>query len=164
MSDPPSTNDIIIDRAMLGMDCQRCVDWAIGMLMHGHETDYLGRLAGQLPPFDRDEIGLLRDCALEELGFADLSSETLVCSSLANALQKHQGNVAMTNSLLESARQLYIERNIHDLQSLYLLAYGLQDLEEFGQQWYVEDMDQSNASTIARRMIDQFIRRYANAK
>lgn len=161
MHNPPTTEDIILDRSIQGTDCQRCVDWAISMLMLGHETDYLGRLAGQLPPFDLDSIGILRDRALEELGFEDLSSEALICCSMANALQQHRNDDLMSERVLKSAKMLYFNHTILDLHPLYLLSHGLNDLEEFGDQWYAEGMNHSNASEIKRSMVDAFIKVHA---
>ena len=82
----PTTEDIILDRAVRGTDCQRCVDWAIGMLMQGHETDYLGRLAGQIAPFELDTISHLGDSALAELGFDTLDHGRLICGTITNML------------------------------------------------------------------------------
>src|SRR4051812_22293724 len=96
MSVPPSTDDIILDRGIQGSDPRRCVDWAIGMLMSGHDADYLCRLAGQLPPFDFDSVAGLRDRALGELGFYDLTNDTLICHTVANALSQHRGDELRT--------------------------------------------------------------------
>ena len=113
MSESPSTDDIILDRAIQGTDCRRCVDWAIGMLMSGHDADYLCRLAGQLPPFDLDTITGLRDRALAELGFHDLLDDALLCHTVANALRQHRGDELRTEKTLESARWLYARFGAH---------------------------------------------------
>lgn len=163
MPNPPSTDDIILDRVIQGTDCQRCVDWAIGMLMIGYDADYLCRLAGQLPPFDLDSISTLRDRALGELGFDDLSSEALICCSVANSLQRHGNDELPTRKILESAKWLYVTRDIRSLQPLYLLSHGLYELDEFGEQWYVDGMNRANVSQIAKHIVDAFVRQHAKS-
>lgn len=160
---PPTTDDIILDRAVHGTDCQRCVDWAIGMLIAGHDTDYLGRLAGQIPPFDMDSISMLRDRALEELGFEDLSSQRLICCLIANSLYQLRKEGLSPQGILESAKHLYVVRDIIDLEPLYLLSHGLSELEEYGDQWYVDDMTPSNTPEITTQIVDEFIKLHAQS-
>lgn len=157
MAEPPTTDDIILDRAIRGTDCQRCVDWAIGLLTAGQDADYLGRLAGQLPPFDLDTIATLRDRALTELGIRDLSDNALLCHTVANALRQHRGDEARNLEILESAKWLYIDHDISDLQPLYLLWHGLKELKLFDEQWYVEGMNQANAAQVSAQIVDRFI-------
>ncbi len=157
MSEPPSTDDIILDRAIQGTDATRCVDWAIGMLMAGYDADYLCRLAGQLPPFDLDSVAGLRDRALAELGFHDLTNDTQICHTVANALRQHRSDELRTQKTLESAKWLYVTRNIRDLQPLYLLSHALEDLKQSDHQWYVDGMNQSNATQLSNQIVDRYL-------
>lgn len=129
--------------------------------MLGHETDYLGRLAGQLPPFDLDSIGILHDRALEELRFEELSSEALICCSVANALQQHRNDDLMSERILKSAKMLYVNHTSVDLPPLYLLSHCLHELKQFGDQWYAEGMNLVNASEMKRSIVDAFIKAHA---
>lgn len=83
MTATPTTDEIILDRNFRGTDCQRCVTWAIEMLVQGYDADYLRRLAGQLPVYDLDAISVLRDRALTELGYDSLD-DTLQCFLVTN--------------------------------------------------------------------------------
>ena len=129
--------------------------------MIGRDTDYLCRLAGQLPPFNLYSIATLRDRALEELGFADLSSDTLICYSVASLLHQHRNDASATWKVLDSAKCLYVARDISELQPLYLLWHGLDELKQFGEQWYVDDMGHANATEVTDQIIDAFIKSHS---
>jgi len=168
MTDAPTTDDIVLDRAirvMLGhamhrADCKRCVDWAVGMLAAGFDTDALCRLAGQMPPYDEASIVNLRDRVLAQLGFDDLSAAS-ICRAIANILQRGASDQTMLRETLNHARVLYGKRYADDLQPLYLLSLALQDMEQFGDQQYVDGMTRGNAKTMAQGIVEEFVERYA---
>ncbi|MGY8770760.1 MAG: hypothetical protein ACKVH8_20310 [Pirellulales bacterium] len=153
----PSTNEIILDRVIQGTDCQRCVDWAVGQLVEGVEKDYVCRLAGQRPPFDQIIISDLRDRALTELGFSLVSDEALICHLIASELQVYLGNDSDTGNVLTTAASIYLSHKILDLQPLYMLYHARKELEEFGEQYYINDYTKSNRLIRTAQITREFI-------
>ena len=160
MSETPTTADIILDRVMRGSDSRRCVDWAIGLLESGRDDDYICRLAGQTSPYDDSKIHELRDRVLKELGFEEISNEELVGFAIARRLQSATGEELKIHNTLTTACNLYRTYNYDDLETLYWLALGIDSLDHYGDQNYVDDMNSENADTIRDQIINEFITRY----
>ncbi|MEX0867460.1 MAG: hypothetical protein WD030_08875 [Pirellulales bacterium] len=160
MKSVPSTFDIILDRSIRGTNYQHCVDWAVDQLIDGIETDYVCRLAGQLPPYDHDLIGVLRDQALVELGFDVGDEERLFCQSIARAIGRDRFSDECLNELLEWARLIYLKHYSSKLHSLYLLFHARRGLDTYGEQHYLENFSDSNRDELTQKVLDEFITKY----
>lgn len=160
MKPAPTTFDIILDRSIRGTNYQRCVDWAVDQLINGIETDYLCRLAGQLPPYDHDLISVLRDQALVELGFDIGDEEVLFCQVIARAIKENRFTDEYLDELLEWARLIYLRHDSPRLLSLYLLFHARRDLDTYGEQYYLENFSDNNLNERTQRVLDEFIAQY----
>jgi len=158
----PTTYDILLDRAVRGTDCKRCVDWAIGLLLQGKDSDYVCRLAGQVAPFDSFTVSELRDRALHELGFEHLDDELLICHVLARALIDAIDDRTETLRILRLAREYFVTHGYDSLRMLYLLSHGLEEFAEYGEQWYIPEMDDANRESKTCQIIEEFTQRFAN--
>jgi len=122
------------------------VDWAVRLMVEGHDTHSLRLLAGETHPQDRDDIGSLVDRVLEELGCTWYPS----LEAAAMALVRIRATQVLANSISRKAALLELKGVCIDLgypdylYDFYLLYWALDDLEELGEQYYWPGADRSN--------------------
>lgn len=84
---PPSTTQILAEKA-LDMECgQACVDWAAGLLETGCDSLNVAMLAAMTPPLNHFEVASRRDRVLADLGITDVSESEAVRAWAAEYLQ-----------------------------------------------------------------------------
>ena len=70
-----TTARVLLDRALEVPCGQPCVEWAVGMLLRGHDSKHLAMLASMSPPHNHFELRQLENRALEELDIEDIPLE-----------------------------------------------------------------------------------------
>lgn len=157
---PPSTTQILAEKA-LNMDCgQTCVDWATGLLQAGAESLHLARLAGMTPPFNHFEVASLRDQALGELGIAHVSKRDAVRAWAAEHLRHAWEDGADRRTALRTISALCVSNDyLDELYEFHLLDCAWDDLDETGQSLHwpgataetIEDIVQERISALTER-------------
>ena len=158
----PTTREIVIDRANGVVNCEACVNWAIGLLLNGEDQECISHLAGECGPFDAPTIAMLRDQVLNSIGKNQLSDDEIVCHLLAYRLSDAGTDISLIRAILRDARDEYVVREIDGLYQLYLLYHAWEELDEFGQQWYVDKMDDQNSLKLTIRFVDRFVATHKN--
>lgn len=128
---PPPTTLLILTNKALNRPCGReCADWAMAMLMEGHEGKNLATLAS-MRRFDNPfEMATLRDRALREVGAEELEGKDVV---VLHARELFRAALDDTTALLIALRevfQLCIDTDYHDdLYDFYNLYFAYGDLQ-----------------------------------
>jgi hypothetical protein len=131
---PPSTTQILAEKA-LGMECgQACVDWAVGLLEAGCDSVNVAMLAGMTPPFNHFEVASRRDQALADLGIADVPKGDAARAWAAEQWrQAWAGGSAARRTALRKVSGLCISNDyLEELFEFYLLDGAWDDLDELG--------------------------------
>ncbi len=153
-----STTRILAERSLAETCGQQCVDWAIGMLITGFDSDYLRRLASMTPPFNHFQIAELRDHALEENGLSitDVATNLSNFSAeiLANALQ----DTSKTLDALKTVKDLCVANDFQtDLYEFYQLYFAAIDLQEQAYQYYWPDATRDTIDAVLNQQIEKFL-------
>lgn len=155
----PTTHQILLDRARNVIDCERCIAWAVGMLVEGSEVHSLCILAGETPRTCVMTIERLRDEALEELGFARLGTFRGICQAIILRNVSEYSLKGDFRPLLRDAAGGYLN-GVKELRTLYLLHHAWKQLDDFGSQHYISDMTPESAEEFTRKEVDCFIARH----
>ena len=103
---PPSTKQILAEKA-LDMTCgQTCVDWAAGLIEAGSDSMHMAMLAGMSPPFNHFEVASRRDQALTDLGITPVSKSDAVRAWAAEYLRHAWEGGASRRSALRTISAL----------------------------------------------------------
>ena len=131
---PPSTTQIVAEKA-LGMACrQACVDWAVGLLAAGSDSVPVAMLAGMTPPPNHFEVASRRDQALADLGVTDMWKGDAARAWAAEHLHRAWDGGADRRIALRTVSALCVSLDYQaDLHDFYLLACAWDDLDEGGQ-------------------------------
>ena len=131
----------------------RWVEWAVSMLMEGHDTPSLRVLAGEARPFNQLEITDLVDRTFEEPGLRQFASPAeAVASASVLAQQPLDGTGPVAAALCEIAQVCIQLDDFQDIYDIYLLHHARTDLQANGWQHYWPDANMEN--------IDELIRDY----
>lgn len=154
-----TTARILVDRALLKLCGQECVDWAVSMLEKGHDGHNLAILAGMSPPFSHFEVADHRDRALRELGLSDTSDDAAIATYTAEQLRRALKGEVDFLPTLEIIKDLSIARDQgdKDLHDFYLLYFAYSDLLESEHQWYWPDATRENIVGIIRKRAEAFL-------
>ena len=158
---PPSTTQILAERA-LDMECgQACVEWAAGLLEAGFDSLNVAMLAGMTPPLNHFEVARRRDQVLADLGIADVSKSDAVRAWAAEQLrQAWTGGSAGRRTALRKVSALCVSNNyLDELYDLYLLDCAWDDLDELGHSLHwpgataetIEDLVEERISALTER-------------
>ncbi len=138
----------------LGMNVDsRWVDWAVRMLVEGHDTPSLRRLAGESGPFDQWEMSSLVGRTLGELGVhRPRTVDEAVLVYAAGLVKQLTSPVDDLGGVLSELAGLCIE---HDhpraLHSFYLLHFAFGDLQVSEEQWYWDGATRGNIHDVVAR-------------
>lgn len=156
---PTVTTTRIVAEKWLQKTCaQQCVDWAIGMLEDGSESDHVTRLAGKLPPFNHFEIAALRDRALEELQVVEAPREEAVIAYASEVLLQGLDGEIPWEEVLPRVAKLHVDCDfLPALQRFYLLANAFSDLQSNEYQYYVREADRSNIVALVEHEARAFL-------
>jgi hypothetical protein len=130
---PPSTRQILAEKA-LDMECgQTCVDWAAGLLESGSDSVHLAMLAGMTPPLNHFEVAGRRDRALAELGIVEVSKSDAVRAWAAEYLRQAWDGGADRRTALRKVSALCVSNDyLDELFEFHLLDCAWDDLDEAG--------------------------------
>jgi hypothetical protein len=155
-----TTSRILAEKALQKTCGQQCVDWAIEMLVRGHDTHHLLRLGAMLPPFNHFEIAELRDLALADLEIADLGlTQAVTCYAvdlLRTALTKD--SEAIVHAIAAVSQLCFASNYQKDIFDFYLLDNAYDDLRSHGVQFYWPDAKIDNIVSLMRNRAEQFVR------
>ena len=154
---PPSTKQIVAEKA-LDMTCgQTCVDWAVGLIEAGSDSMHTAMLAGMSPPFNHFEVASRRDQALADLGITPVSKSDAVRAWAAEYLRHAWEGGASRRSALRTISALCVRNDYQeDLYDFYLLDCAWDDLDEGGHAFHwpgataetIEDIVQERISAL----------------
>lgn len=157
---PPSTTQIVAEKA-LGMACgQACVDWAVGLLAAGSESVPVAMLAGMTPPLNHFEVASRRDRALADLGVADMSKGDAARAWAAEHLRRAWDGGADRRTAIRTVSALCVSHEyLAELFDFYLLACAWDDLDEVGQSFHwpgataetIDDLVEEHITGLAKR-------------
>jgi hypothetical protein len=157
-----STTEIMLRRALQENCGEECVDWAMGLLEAGQDSDYVLRLATQLPPHNHFEICSLRDRAIDELRLSHKSLDELAaaysCELLCSVINNDSelpGAVAKIADLCIGCGYM---KSIYDF---YLLYEAYRDLMTLDDQWYWHGATRTNIIAIMREQAQLFLERHS---
>lgn len=130
---PPSTTQILAEKA-LDMECgQTCVDWAAGLLETGCDSLNVAMLAGMTPPLNHFEVASRRDRVLADLGITDVSESEAVRAWAAEYLRHAWERGDDRRAALRTISALCVRNDYQeDLFDFYLLDCAWDDLDELG--------------------------------
>jgi hypothetical protein len=150
---PPRTYQVQAGFALLRLEANAVVDWAIDALEAGFDSKSLRILAGLERPLDREEVEGLYGKSILELGINPLPSERYVPFHITAVLRSMLGGEIKRIEALKGLSDLCISRGQDRvLQPFYLLYFAKSDLESQGIQWYWTGADASNID----RVIDEY--------
>ncbi|HTV01371.1 MAG TPA: hypothetical protein VMF13_12560 [Luteitalea sp.] len=154
----PTTVQILGEKA-LDQECgQSCVDWAVGLLETGSDSDALAVLAGMTPPFNHFEVAGRRDRALAELGIADVSKNQAVREWAGEHLRRAWNEPAYCRSALSFVSDLCIRNDYQqDLFDFYLLDCAWDDLDEVGVAYHWLEATRDSIAAVVRARIESFL-------
>ncbi len=151
-----TTARILADRALQSLSSEACVDWAVGLLLGGHDGEAVAMLAGMSPPFNAFETADLCDRALAEVGAPDLAEDEAVHIFAAERLRAALSGDADMGETLGVVRDFCVAHDYdRALYDFYLLCFAREDLvdEQFSAHW----------PSATRASIDALIRQRAAA-
>jgi len=153
-----TTARILADRALQEPCGQQCVNWAVSMLVAGHDGRYLAMLAGLSPPYNHFELADLRDRALAEVGAPELTDVEAVRAYVAELLQFALAGEADLIETLGEVKDMYIAYGYpRDIQDFYSLYFAYDALRDSVVQWYWNGATQENIIDLIRARARQFI-------
>jgi hypothetical protein len=154
-----STAHLLADKALQETAGQQCVDWAIGMLEQGYESEHLIRLAGMLPLYNHFEVSSLRDRALEELQIRQSNNDSILRQYAAELLSEGLNGGRELNLAIKEVKDLYIRNGFDpgDLKDFYLLYFAYTDLQDSDMQWYWPSGTRENINAIIRERAAEFV-------
>ncbi|HVU89263.1 MAG TPA: hypothetical protein VHD36_18195 [Pirellulales bacterium] len=153
-----TTAHILADKALDEPCGQRCVDWAISMLLEGRDGEYLTRLAGMLPPYNHFEVAALRDNALREQAIVALDPRVAVLTHATEQLRMALSDDVELVEAVALAHDLCISLDYaKELFDFYLLFNAYQDLLTAEVQWYWNGATSENIVAIIRERAAQFV-------
>ena len=140
----PTTDEILALRRLGRPADERWVEWAVELLVQGHDSPTLPILAGESSPFDTLEMQQLVDRVVEELGLTPFEDDRDAGISLATTIVRQILDQDVSRELgLGQLRALSIVLDLFDELSDFERAYdALQELHECGEQWYWPGADE----------------------
>lgn len=142
MHPPPTTREILAYRRLGRTVDQRWIDWAIELLVRGHDTPTLRVMASERPPFHAFELWAITDKVVSELGLRPFSDKAAAARALTGVRvsQMLRREVSHADGLAE-LHQLHIEHDLTELSDFSMLRYALDDLQhgDFSYYWPTAD-------------------------
>lgn len=131
---------------------ERCVQWAVGLLVLGTDTPAVRVLAGLTPPVEYYEATKLIDRALRELAVPILREEDAIDAYTAELLRDFMDGRQSLRDVFAELTRLCIDTDYDNaLWPFYLLGHALGELDALGVQFYWEGVDRDNIDPVARQ-------------
>jgi hypothetical protein len=158
----PTTDEILLRRA-LGESCgQECVDWAMSTLERGTGGPDIAILATLSPPLNHFEVASIRDRALAEIGAPHLSLPELADRVAAQLLREALDGTLSLIEALEQVKDLAVATDYpKHLYPFYLLYFAHVDLATSEVQWYWPGATRQNISSLTREHAQAFLATWA---
>ena len=156
---PPPTTLLILTNKALNRPCGReCAEWAMAMLMEGHEGKNLATLASMRRYDNPFEMATLRDRALREVGAEELEGTEAI---LAYAAETVRRGLDGTIDLFVMLREMFIlyrdSDRLPELLDFYLLYLAHGDLQSNDHQEYWPVATRENIVDIIRERARRFV-------
>jgi len=133
------------------------INWAVEMLIAGHNSESLLYLAGENEKTSQFELQELAHRTLNELALDYSNHEKVikdyVCYLLDKAILKERDHISVLETLKNLCIELDYDSSLYDFYSLY---YAWTDLKYAEDQWYWDNATKLN--------IDQIIEDYFNKR
>ena len=144
-----STYEILAFKALNRDVTESWIDWAIQMIVHGHETEHLLILAGTTKPYNQFYLQDLASKVFHELSLDFPSQERVLRNYSAyldgEALIGNRSYREVLNELKNICIQLDYEKFLFDFYSLY---YALDALEYSQNQGYWPNATRKNINSV----------------
>lgn len=145
-------------------DYKIAVDWAIGLIQEGKETDNVLMLASFSEPIERYEISPYISAVLNDFGLKELECDDVLIAQTHFLLIKILRNEA-TRENLHSLSQVCINSDYDKrIMDFYLLYHGWRELEDIGANYYYCHADLNNIETILKLEAILWIDKYIHGK
>lgn len=156
---PDSTHKMLAFKALNRDFDITWTDWAVEMLMNGHDTEHLVILAGMSEPFDYFEMQALTTKVFNELDLDFSDKLQVILNYVRYLIREADINHTKPMEVLREVKDLYLELG-HEksLQYFYFLYYAKIDLMEDEIQWYIDGVDRINID----EAIDNFFTEWLN--
>jgi hypothetical protein len=154
-----STGEIVASRALERQCGEDCIDWALSMLVDGHDSRHLRMLAGRVEPHNHFELAALRDRALEELGEKPVSfGQALRLFAKERLRLAIAGTADLPAEVARVANLCVADDYARDLYDFYLLHDAYTDLAHDDQAWTWPGANRSNILQIMKSRAEEFLR------
>ena len=158
-----TTARILADKAIQMACGEECVDWAMQLLESGHDTDYVARLAGMLPPHNHFEIADMRDRVLQELGQLDVPPSEAIRQYAVDILKSALNGESELLDAIARVKNVCGDYGCEpDVYDFYLLYFAHCDLQETDVQFYWPGATRENIVAIIRDRAEAFVRSAGN--
>lgn len=146
----PTTAEILALRKLNRTPDRRWAEWAIELLIAGHDSPTLRVLAGEAGPFQPFEVWAMTDRVIEELNLVPFADDLQAAIALTTEQTRRMldGRATLEQGL-STLYHLCIELDMSsELMDFYLLHEALEDLQHYGEQYYLSGVDESNIRAV----------------
>jgi hypothetical protein len=144
-----STSEILAFKTLNRDVTESWIEWAIQMILNGHETEHLLILAGANKPYNQFYLQELTSKVFRELSLDFSSGEKVLRNYSAYLVGEALGGIRGYKDVLNELKDICIERDYEKfLFDFYSLYFALDDLEYSENQWYWPDATRKNINAI----------------